>query len=198
MEKKNKNYHPPLTVTRPALLMDGNDTEFRRFVSRLVMVTDRLRQIRRHFGWQIGLSGPQYVLLITVAYLQGREGIAVSSLARELRVTSAFVTSESRRLLQRGLLAKRPNPKDSRSTLLSLTHVGRKRIDALVPEIRKVNDVLFGYVSKSSFLRAGRFLDELGEGSAEALAYIAKRSWTRAAQGGVPAPRRGISGSSMK
>ena len=196
--KKNKNYQPPLTVTRPALLAGGSDMEFRRFVSRLVMVTDRLRQVRRHFGSQIGLSGPQYVLLITVAYLQGRDGMSVSSLARELRVTSAFVTSESRRLLQRGLLSKRPNPKDSRSTLLSLTLAGRKRIDALVPEIRKVNDVLFGYVSKSSFLRAGRFLDELGEGSAQALAYIAKRSWTRPAQGGVPAPRRGISGSSMK
>ena len=172
MKKNKKAYRPPLTVSRSALLVDGTDAEFRRFVSRLVLVTDRLRQIRKHFGWRIGLSGPQYVLLITVAYLQGTKGITVSALARDLRVTSAFVTSESRRLVQRGLLAKRPNPEDSRSTLLVLTAAGRKSIDALVPEIRRVNDVLFGYVNKASFRLAGRFLDQLANGSAGALSYI--------------------------
>ena len=158
----------------------------------------RLRQIRRHFGWQIGLTGPQYVVLTTIAYVQGKDGVAVSSLAREMRVTSAFITVESRRLIQRGLLARRPNPRDSRSTLLSLTAAGRRQIDAIVPEIRKVNNLLFGQVSKSSFLHAGQFLDELASGTDEALAYIAKGSWRRRDQGGLPAPRRGISGSSMK
>ena len=198
MEKNSKSYQPPLTVTRQALLVGGSDTEFRRFISRLVLAMRRLRQIRRHFGWQIGLTGPQYVVLTTIAYLQGKDGVAVSSLAREMRVTSAFITVESRRLIQRGLLARRPNPRDSRSTLLSLTAAGRKQIDAIVPEIRKVNNLLFGQVSKSSFRHAGRFLDELASGTDEALAYIAKGSWRRRDQGGEPAPRRGISGSSMK
>jgi DNA-binding MarR family transcriptional regulator len=195
---KENNYYPPLTVTRPALLVDGSDVQFRRFVSRLVLVMRRLRQVRKHFGSQIGLTGPQYVLLINVAYLQGTQGIAVSALARDMRVTSAFITGESRRLIQRGLLAKARNPRDSRSTLLMVTRAGRARIDALVPEIRNVNNLLFGRVSKASFRHAWKFLDELADGSDEALAYIAKGSWRRAAQPGRPAPRRGISGSSMK
>jgi MarR family transcriptional regulator, organic hydroperoxide resistance regulator len=170
-----RGYHPPLSISRKALLVRGSDTEFRRLIYRLAMVEERLRHARAYLGRQMGLSGPQYMLLMSVAYLQGADGIAVRSLARELRVTSAFITGESRRLLERGLLAKRTNPRDSRSTLLSLTTAGRRRIEALVPEIRAVNDVFFGHVSKASFRYAKLFLDELAAGSAQAMSRIAQR-----------------------
>ena len=173
-------YHPPLSVSRRALLVRGSDAEFRRLIYRLVAIEERLRHARAYLGRRIGLSGPQYMLLITVAYLQGADGIAVRSLARDLRVTSAFITSESRRLIERGLLARRTNPHDSRSTLLSLTAAGRRRIRGVVPEIRKVNDMFFGHLGKASFRHAKRFLDELSEGSAQALAYIAQREARRA------------------
>jgi MarR family transcriptional regulator, organic hydroperoxide resistance regulator len=168
-------YHPPLSISRRALLVRGSDAEFRRLLYRLVLVEERLRHARAYFGRRIGLSGPQYMLLITVGYLQGAQGIPVRSLARDLRVTSAFITGESRRLIERGLLAKRTNPQDSRSTLLSLTAAGRQRIEGLVPEIRRVNNLFFGHLSKTSFRGAKRLLDELAEGSAQALAYIAHR-----------------------
>jgi len=174
------SYHPPLSTSRRALLVRGSDAEFRRLIYRLVVVEERLRHARGYLGRRIGLSGPQYLLLITIAYLQGAGGIAVRSLARDLRVTSAFITGESRRLVERGLLARRTNPNDSRSTLLSLTAAGRRRIEHLVPEIRKVNDMFFGHLSKTSFRRAKRFLDQLSDGSAQALAYIAHREARRA------------------
>ena len=177
---EREGYHPPLSISRRALLVRGSDAEFRRLIYRLVVVEERLRHARSYLGRRIGLSGPQYMLLITVAYLQGEHGIAVRSLARDLRVTSAFITGESRRLIERGLLAKRANPSDSRSTLLSLTAGGKRRIEGLVPEIRKVNDLFFGHVSKGSFRHAKRFLDELSEGSAQALAHIEQREARRA------------------
>ena len=170
-----RGYHPPLTVTRRALLVGGSDTEFRRMIHRLSVVEERLRHARTYLGRRIGLSGPQYMLLVSVAYLQGATGIAVRSLAKDLRVTSAFITSESGRLIERGLLAKRTNPHDSRSTLVSVTAVGRRRIEALIPEVRKVNNLFFGHVSVGSFRRAKRFLDELADGSAQAMTYIAHR-----------------------
>jgi DNA-binding MarR family transcriptional regulator len=170
-----RGYHPPLTTTRRALLAGGSDTEFRRMIHRLSVVEERLRHARTYLGRRIGLSGPQYMLLVSVAYLQGATGIAVRSLAKELRVTSAFITSESGRLIERGLLAKRTNPHDSRSTLVSVTAAGRRRIEALIPEVRKVNDLFFGRVSAGSLRHAGRFFDQLADGSAQALTYIAHR-----------------------
>jgi len=171
-----RGYHPPLTITRRALLVRGSDVEFRRLIYRMLMVEERLRHVRAFLGRRIGLTGPQYTLLITLAYLQGASGIPVRSLARNLRVSSAFITSESRRLVERGLLAKRSNPHDSRSTLLTVTASGRRRIEQLVPELRIVNNAFFAHVSAQSFRHAKRFLDQLLAGSEQVLAYMSKHA----------------------
>jgi len=171
-----RGYHPPLTITRRALLVRGSDVEFRRLIYRLLLVEERLRQVRAFLARRIGLTGPQYTLLITVAYLQGATGITVRSLARNLRVTSAFITGESRRLIERGLLAKRRNPHDSRSTLLSVTAAGRRRIAGLVPELRSINNAFFAHVSAQSFRHARRFLDQLLDGSERVMLYMSKHA----------------------
>jgi DNA-binding MarR family transcriptional regulator len=170
------SYHPPLTVTRRALLTRGSDVDFRRLIYRLLLVEERLRRARDHLGRQAGLSGPQYTMLVTIAYLQGATGISVQSLARNLRVTSAFITAESRLLIERGLLAKRTNPHDSRSTLLSVTASGRRRIDKLVPELRTINNAFFAHVSARSFRDAMRFLEQLIAGSERVMSRIAKHA----------------------
>lgn len=169
------DYHPPPSITRRELLVDGSDLEFRRLIYRLVLVEERLRHARTFLGRQAGLTGPQYMMLMSVAYLQGKTGIAVSVLAKELRVTSAFITGESRHLIESGLLGKKPNPLDSRSVLLSVTLAGRRRIEVLVPEVRTVNDLFFGRVSAESFRDAVRFLDELIDGSGLAISFISHR-----------------------
>lgn len=171
-----RGYHPPLSITRRALLNSGSDLEFRRLIYRLVMVEERLRHARAYFGRLIGLSGPQYMLLISVAYLQGATGITVRSLARNLRVSSAFITAESQRLIERGLLAKRRNPHDSRSTLISVTAAGRRRIEQVVPEVRRVNDLFFRKVTKDSFRHARRFLDQLLAGSEQVVSDLSKHA----------------------
>ena len=169
-------YHPPLTTTRRALLVAGSDVEFRRLIYRLVIVEERLRRARDFLARRIGLTGPQYTLLITVAYLQGESGIAVRSLAKNLRVSSAFITSESRRLIERGLIAKRPNPHDSRSTLISVTAAGRRRLGKLVPELRTINDAFFAHVGASSFRAAMKFLEQLLAGSERVMAYMVRHA----------------------
>jgi MarR family transcriptional regulator, organic hydroperoxide resistance regulator len=170
------SYHPPLTVTRRALLKGGNDVEFRRLIYRLLLVEERLRRARDYLARLAGLTGPQYTMLITVAYLQGATGITVQALARNLRVTSAFITTESRRLIERGLLAKRTNPHDSRSALLSVTAAGRRRIERLVPELRRINNAFFAHVTARSFTEARRFLEQLLAGSEQVMAHIARHA----------------------
>jgi len=169
-------YHPPLTVTRRALLVRGSDVDFRRLIYRLLLVEERLRRARDFLGKRAGLTGPQYTMLITVAYLQGETGIAVRSLARNLRVTSAFITAESRRLLELGLLTKRTNPHDSRSILLSVTAAGRRRIEKLVPELRTINNAFFAQVSARSFRDAMQFLEQLIAGSEQVMQHIARHA----------------------
>src|SRR5215470_11489917 len=135
------SYHLPATVSLRQLLHQGSDRQFRSLVQDLLIVARRLETARDYFGGQIGVTGPQYHLLMTVAHLQGATGVSVGSVAHAMNVSSAFVTSETGKLSAMGLVGKRPNPQDGRGALLSLTQVARSKMECLIPAIRAINDL---------------------------------------------------------
>jgi hypothetical protein len=57
-----------------------------------------------------------------------------------------------------------------------VTAAGRRRLEALVLELRSINDGFFAHVSAQSFRHAMRFLGELLAGSERVMAYIAKHA----------------------
>lgn len=169
----------PAGVTRVALLPGGSDEHFRRMVQDLMVVSDAVRIVRSHFGSLLGLSGPQYVLLMTVARRQGSEGLSVSQLAEYLRVSSAFVTIGSRSLVERGLLRKRAHPGDGRSVLLQLSARGRRMIEAIAPSMQSINDEFFAGLTRTSFRQAEHVLAVLAMGARDALARVDEQSAPR-------------------
>jgi DNA-binding MarR family transcriptional regulator len=52
-----------------------------------------------------------------------------SQLAAETGVTATTIRDQVQTLVQRGALERRPNPADSRSYLLALTHTGREELE---------------------------------------------------------------------
>ena len=165
-------YHPPATVSVPALLHKQSDRQFRRLVQDLLTVSRRLELARDYFGRRINVTGPQYNLLMTVAQLQGTTGVSVGSVAQAMHVSSAFVTSETGKLSHAGLIRKRPNPDDGRGALLSLTPAGRLKIDRLIGEIRTVNDLFFGLLGAQPFAELCTSAGALVRGSSEAMRHI--------------------------
>jgi DNA-binding MarR family transcriptional regulator len=165
-------HHLPATVSLPALLDRGFDRQFRRLVQDLLTVARRLETARDYFGQQIGVTGPQYHLLMTVAHLQSATVVSVGSVAQVMNVSSAFVTSETGKLSAMGLVRKRPNPLDRRGALLSLTQAGRVKIERLIPAIRAVNDLFFGRLDSRSFTELCAGAAALVQGSREAIHYI--------------------------
>jgi DNA-binding MarR family transcriptional regulator len=89
-----------------------------------------------------------------------------------MHVSSAFVTSETGKLSDVGLIRKRPNPNDGRGALLSLTLAGRVKIDRLIGEIRTVNDLFFGLLAAQPFAELCASAGALVRGSSEAMRYI--------------------------
>jgi len=87
------------------------------------------RQARR-------FTGPQYTMLITRGYLQARPSHRGADRARNLRVTSAFITAEI--TPASGARAADETHQSARFAqhLLSVTAAGRRRIEKLVPELR--------------------------------------------------------------
>jgi DNA-binding MarR family transcriptional regulator len=165
-------YRPPATVSLPALLHKQSDQQFRRLVQDLLTVSRRLEMARDYFGRCINVTGPQYNLLMTVAQLQDTTGVSVGSVAQAMHVSSAFVTSETRKLSDVGLIRKRPNPNDGRGALLSVTPGGRVKIDRLIGEIRSVNDLFFGLLGAHPFTELCASAGALVRGSNEAMRYI--------------------------
>jgi MarR family transcriptional regulator, organic hydroperoxide resistance regulator len=142
----------PATASRISLQQRGSDKRFRQLVSDLFTIAARMETVREHLARRMGLSGPQYSVLMAVARLQGRNGVAVGAVATQLHVSAAFIATETGKLQQIGLVAKRQSQKDRRSVLLSITRSGRLLIERHSEEIRVINDAFFGALSQRAFL----------------------------------------------
>jgi DNA-binding MarR family transcriptional regulator len=164
-------YALPATVSRATLLKGGSDQRFRVLVADLFTISTRMEMVREHLGSRMGISGPQYSIVVAIAHLQGRNGISVGALAQALHVSSAFIATEGGKLVRRGLLLKRTNPLDRRGVLLSVASAGRLAVDRVSAEIRTVNDLFFGALDASSFAALSAAAAALVESSAKAVRY---------------------------
>ncbi len=161
-----------LTISHKALLDGGSDRRFRQLVSDLLTLSVRMELVREHLGREMGITGPQYSVLVAVSHLQGEAGVGVGALARVLHVSSAFVATETRKLSEAGLLAKRPNPKDRRGVLISLSRSGQAQIARLTPSIRAINDQFFGALNRTAFDAMAKASAELVKSSARVITRL--------------------------
>ncbi len=160
---------PPTTTARPALMADGTGERFRRLVSDLFTIGARMDAVRGRFAELVGVTPPQYTILMTVAQLEGGAGATVRAVADQLHVSGAFVTAETGKLAKQGFVAKRPNPADGRSVLVALAPRGRRALEAALPHIRAVNDVFFGRLGAEEFERLSAGAARIVDASAAAV-----------------------------
>jgi DNA-binding MarR family transcriptional regulator len=155
------------------LLDQGSDRRFREVIQWLFGFAARMTALRGIIGGMVGLTGPQYSMLISVAHLNasGRD-VSVSTLAESLCVSGTYVTAESKKLERLGLLRRDSNPRDRRGVLLSLDAKGQALIDDVLPALRGINDIAFGSLSRIGFEVLHAELPKLVE-SADAALLVA-------------------------
>ena len=120
----------PLSVTRPEILIDGSDREFRRLIHRMLIGQARLDVVRECIAERIGVSGTQYTMLMSVLHLQGTAGVSITALADYLEVTGPHVTGIVGKLVAGGFVRKAANPKDRRGVLVKLDACGAEEAAA--------------------------------------------------------------------
>lgn len=145
---------PPLSTSLETFLNDGCDASFRQTIYGLLQVSALMLKAREHYGAAIGLTGPQYSMLVAVA--EAGE-TTVTDLATTLHVSSPYITSEVKKLVRLGYVGRRPNAKDGRSSLLFLTPDGRDRVHRVSDIRRAGNDIIFGALNT----REARSLEHL-------------------------------------
>ena len=147
----------PLSVTRPEILIDGSDREFRHLIHRMLIGQARLSAVRECIAERIGVSGTQYTMLMSVLHLQGAAGVSIGALADYLEVTGPHVTGIVGKLVAGGFVRKAVNPKDRRGVLVKLTPAGRKKLLQAFAFISAVNDRLFAGVGREEYRAVASF-----------------------------------------
>jgi DNA-binding MarR family transcriptional regulator len=140
MAKGRKRGTPPPTISRPALLVDGSDGEFRGLIHDLIAYGHRLDACRDAFAAIAGISGVQYEILMLASRA---DGLSIGEVAARLHRSGAFITIEANKLVERGILEKASDPADGRRVLLKNTGKSLQLLQRLAPYQRRINDVLF-------------------------------------------------------
>jgi len=162
----------PLTVSRKALLVGGSDDAFRDTVNALVRLAAKLQQAREGLAAMMGVTAPQYNIVMHLARLAPAQGTRLGALAEALGVSLSFIVAETRRLRVKRLISVRRDPNDGRAMVASLAPAGLRTLRAAAPSMRRLNDRLFAALSRQDLLELGRLAAAVHAGSGEALAIL--------------------------
>ncbi len=138
----------------------------------LTAVGNSFGLLREGFAKLTGISGPQHELLMLIYRANDGSGVGVGELAGLVKLTSAFVATETNKLSALGLIEKVPDTVDRRRVTLHVTEAGRKRLALLSKHQREVNDTLFACFQSKDFLQFSQYLDDVLPCSERALRVL--------------------------
>jgi DNA-binding MarR family transcriptional regulator len=141
----------PATVSKPELLSEGGDHQFRAFLHAFMVFSRRLEAIRGHLAQLVGVSGPQYELLSHLREHSAQKGLTVNETALRLHCSGAFVTTQAGKLERVGLVARTRDLDDARRVRLTITPLCEQRMRNIAPIQRQLNDALFASLSARQF-----------------------------------------------
>lgn len=151
----------PLTVSRRALLYRGSDQKFRKMIHALVGYANSVLEARDCYAALLGISGVQYEILMVIYRLHGKEPCSTTEVAVQVHRTLALITIEVDKLIAKGFVKKRRDPKDRRRALLAVTKAGVDRLERIVPMQRELNDTLFDTLTAQEFASLCKLYEKL-------------------------------------
>ena len=115
----------------------------KRFTLEISSINSHLERVRQIWGKALGVSGPQWMILIAVSDLDKDDGVPINVVSKLLHVDPSFVTTQSKLLEQKELLHRSPSPADARVVRLSLTDNTRKHLAGLAEQHKAFKKTVF-------------------------------------------------------
>lgn len=150
-----------LTVSIDALLVGGDDREFRELIALLFAASGRLQAMRRELSKALSVSIAEFSVLTALMHLQQQGNVRVRTIADHLHVAAAQVTAIVKKLEASGWVEKSTDPADNRAVSLRMTPLAFERLNALAPTLRRVNDRWFDGMSAAELIVVKDFLRRL-------------------------------------
>jgi MarR family transcriptional regulator, organic hydroperoxide resistance regulator len=123
----------PLTMSKPAKndASDRDQEVVRQFLWDIASINVHLDEIRHFWAKELGITGPQWMILMAVGDLDSGNGVPVKDVSAMLHVDPSFVTTQSKMLEKNGFMRRVPSRQDARVVLMSLSDKASKKIATL-------------------------------------------------------------------
>jgi DNA-binding MarR family transcriptional regulator len=120
-----------------------NQDVIRRLTWALASVNVHLEELRYFWAKTLGISGPQWMILMALAELDKDDGVPVNVVSKKLHVDSSFVTTQSKLLEKKGFLRRKTSTEDARIVQMSLTDKTYKQLASLASQQEALNEFIF-------------------------------------------------------
>src|SRR3954469_18259560 len=115
----------------------------RQFAWEIAAINVHLQEIRYFWAKALGVSGPQWMILMALADLDQGEGVPVKVVSKMLHVDPSFVTTQSKMLEKKGFMRRKTSADDARIVQMSLTDKTYKQIANLASQQEALNEFIF-------------------------------------------------------
>lgn len=115
----------------------------KRFTLEISSINSRLERVRQFWGKALGVSAPQWMILIAISDLDKNDGVPINVVSKLLHVDPSFVTTQSKLLEQKELLRRTSSPADARVVRLSLTDKTKKHLSGLAEQHKAFKKTVF-------------------------------------------------------
>lgn len=120
-----------------------NQDLVRQFIWEIASISVHLEELRQFWARALGISGPQWMILMALADLDKDDGVPVNVVSKMLHVDPSFVTTQSKLLEKGGFLRRRPSASDARVVQMSLTDKTHKHLAGLAEQQKSLDEFIF-------------------------------------------------------
>lgn len=109
----------------------------------IASINVHLEELRYFWAKTLGISGPQWMILMALADMDQADGVPVNAVSKKLHVDSSFITTQSKLLEKKGFLRRKTSTEDGRIVQMSLTDKTYKHLAGLAAQQEALNEFIF-------------------------------------------------------
>ncbi|TFV48217.1 MarR family winged helix-turn-helix transcriptional regulator [Bradyrhizobium niftali] len=125
-----------------------SSAESRDFLRRIGWDIDSINvhlcELRRHTARELGITGPQWMILMALEDLDNGDGVPVHVVSNRLGVNGSFVTTQSKLLEKRGFIRRKRSTSDARVVQMSLSTKTTKQLATLSTQQDTIEQFVVG------------------------------------------------------
>jgi DNA-binding MarR family transcriptional regulator len=109
----------------------------------IASINVHLEQIRQFWARALGITSPQWMLLMAIADTDDKHGVPLNAVSKRLHIDPSFVTTQSKLLEKKGFLRRKVSSSDARVLLMSLTDKTAKHLARLAEQQQSLSEFIF-------------------------------------------------------